>query len=426
MKLIYTVVVALCSLASFAQQSILITNVTIHTATGTVISDGAVGVYDGKISYVGPKSGAGTSYLQIVDGKNGHLYPGFIAPNSTLGLVEIDAVRATRDANETGEFNPNIRSIIAYNAESDITTTAVSNGVLMAQITPRGGTISGSSSIVKLRGWNWEDAAYKTEDGIHLNWPMPYEFRGWWAEPGGVSKSKQYEEQYRQMLSFLKDAKAYNLTNKAALNDLRFSSMKGLFTGEKTLYIHASLVRQLREAIQLKKELGIPKMVLVGAGDAFMLADELRENNIPVILERVHSLPTRAEDDIDLPYKLPYLLHKAGVLVCLNNEGDMEQAGVRNLPFYAGTASAYGLTKEEALQTLTLNTAKILGIDATCGSIEVGKDATLFISTGDALDIRTNNVTMALIKGVEISLNTRQKDLYQLYKNKYENNSSKP
>lgn len=424
MKLIYTAVAMMIGMAASAQ-NILITNVTIHTGTGTVINDGAVGVKGGKISYVGPKGGAGSSYDSTLDGKNGHLYPGFIAPNSTLGLVEIEAIRATRDAGETGEFNPNVRSLIAYNAESDVTTTAVSNGVLYAQITPRGGVVSGVSSVVHLRAWNWEDAAYKTDEGVHLNWPMPYEFQGWWAEPGGVSKSKEYDEQYRSLLSFLKDAKAYNLNKGNNLNDLRYKSMKGIFDGTQTLFVHAGMIRQMREAMQLKKDLGIKKMVFVGASDAFQIADELKENNIPVILERVHSLPARAEDDIDLSYKLPYLLHKAGLLVALNNEGDMEQAGVRNLPFYAGTAATYGLSKEEALQMITLNSAKILGIDGTCGSIEQGKDASFVLSTGDALDMKTNNITHAFLKGSEISLSTRQKDLYQLYKKKYEDQKAK-
>lgn len=422
MKSIYSFVAILLANAAFAQQSTLINHVTIHTGTGTVITDGAVGVKDGKITYVGPQSSAGTGYAETIDGQNGHLYPGFIAPNSTLGLIEIESIRATRDANETGEFNPNVRSIIAYNAESDVTATAVTNGVLMAQITPRGGRISGSSSVVKLRGWNWEDAAYRKDDGIHLNWPMPYEFSGWWAEPGGVSKSKRYEDEYREMVSFLKRAKAYN-GGESKLNDLRYGAMKKLYSGEATLYVHADMVRQMREAMQLKKDLGIKKMVFVGAADAHLIADELKANEIPVILQRLHSLPANAEDDIDLPYKMPYLLHKAGVLFCLNNEGDMEQAGVRNLPFYAGTAAAYGLTKEEALQTITLNAAKILGVDATCGSIESGKDATFFISTGDALDMRTNNPTHAWIKGDKLDLDNRQRELYRKYKVKYLGNS---
>ncbi|MES2627642.1 MAG: amidohydrolase family protein [Bacteroidota bacterium] len=419
MKLLYILVATLAGFSALGQQSLLITNVTVHTATGTVVDNGAVGIKDGKITFVGPASASGSDFNRIIDGQKGHLYPGFIAPNSTLGLIEIEAIRATRDANETGDFNPNVRALVAYNAESDVTATAVSNGVLMAQITPRGGVVSGVSSVVQLRAWNWEDAAYKTNDGVHLNWPMPYEFKGWWAEPGGVSRSKEYDEQYRKLVSFLKDARAYNLNNKNSLNDLRFGSMKGIFTSEQTLYVHAALVRQMREAIQLKKDLGIARMVIVGGADSWQITDELRDNNVAVMVERIHGLPMRAEDDIDLLYKLPFLLQKAGVMFCLNNEGDMEQAGVRNLGFYAGTAAAYGLSKEQALQSITANTAKILGLQ-NCGTLETGKDATLFLSTGDALDMRTNNVTLALIKGNEVNLNNRQKDLYNQYKTKYE------
>jgi len=410
-NLIYSLAL-LSSLTAYSQKT-LINHVTIHTGTGRVIENGAVGIENGKISYVGNSPGSTQGYEHLIDGQQAHLYPGIIAPNSTLGLVEIEAVRATRDAYEIGEFNPNVRSLIAYNAESDVTATAVTNGVLMAQISPRGGRISGSSSIVQFKAWNWEDAAYVKDDGIHLEWPSAYS----WSR-NGLSKSKNYEDQYREMVHFLELAKAYN-QEASPLNDLRLAAMKGIFAGTQTLYVHAYAVKELREAIQLKKTLDIPKMVLVGAYDAIQIVDELKANNIPVILQRVHSLPARAEDDVDLPYKLPFLLHKAGILVALNNEGDMEQAGVRNLPFYAGTAAAYGLSKEEALQTITINTAKILGIDSRCGSVEVGKDATLFISSGDALDMRSNNLTHAWIKGESVNLSNRQMELYQKYKDKY-------
>jgi imidazolonepropionase-like amidohydrolase len=418
-RFITTLGAIVLALFAGAQQSTLITNVTVHTGTGTVIENGAVGVKDGKITYVGPAAGAGTSYGTTYDGQQGHLYPGFIAPNSTLGLVEIEAVRATRDIEETGTFNPNARALVAYNAESEITPTVVSNGVLMAQITPRGGRVSGLSSVVQLRAWNWEDASYRADDGLHVNWPAPYEFKGWWAEPGGIERSKQYEKDYSELLAFFKQGKAYGQPNESRVNDLRNAALKGVFRGTQTLYVHAGQVRQIREAIQFKKDLGIPRLVIVGGTDSYLVADELRDNNIPVIIERLHSLPVRPEDDVDQPYKLPKQLKSAGVLFCLNNEGDQEQSHVRNLPFLAGTAAAYGLTKEEALQSITLNAAKILGIDKSCGSIEVGKDATLFVSTGDALDMRTNNVVKAWILGRDIDLNTRQKELYNRYKAKY-------
>jgi imidazolonepropionase-like amidohydrolase len=161
-------------------------------------------------------------------------------------------------------------------------------------------------------------------------------------------------------------------------------------------------------------------MVVVGGYDAWMVADMLKENNVSVILKRVHSLPQRQEDDVYLPYKLPHMLFDAGVLFCLENSGDMEAMGTRNLPFYAGTAAAYGIDKEEALKLITLNTAKILGIDKTTGSLEEGKDATLFISNGDALDMRTNDVTSAYIQGRDIDVDNHQKKLYRKYSGKYE------
>jgi imidazolonepropionase-like amidohydrolase len=150
-----------------------------------------------------------------------------------------------------------------------------------------------------------------------------------------------------------------------------------------------------------------------------MVTDLLKENNVSVMVGRVHELPDRIDDDVDQPFKLPALLHKAGVLFCLNNEGDMEAMGARNLPFMAGTTAAYGLTKEEALMSVTLNTAKILGIEKTTGSLETGKDANLFISSGDALDMKSNNVEKAFVKGKSIDLDNEQKALYEKYKKKY-------
>ena len=160
-------------------------------------------------------------------------------------------------------------------------------------------------------------------------------------------------------------------------------------------------------------------MVIVGGYDSWMITDMLKENDVAIVLRRVHGLPERQEDDVNLPFKLPKMLHDAGVLVCLENSGDMEAMGTRNLPFYAGTAAAYGIEKETALQLITLNTAKILGIDKTCGSLEVGKDATLFISEGDALDMRTNKVISAFIQGRSLDLDNHQEKLYRKYSKKY-------
>jgi imidazolonepropionase-like amidohydrolase len=198
--------------------------------------------------------------------------------------------------------------------------------------------------------------------------------------------------------------------------------MRGLFNGTQTLFIHTNYVKEITDAVYFAKENNISKMVIVGGYDAWMVADMLKDNKVAVILRRVHDLPVSEDDDVYLPYKLPKKMVDAGVLVCLENSGDMEAMGTRNLPFYAGTATAYGLNKEEALMLITLNTAKILGIDSTTGSLEPGKDATLFISTGDALDMKTNNVEQAFIQGRFIDLDNFQKKLYRKYSEKYETN----
>ncbi|MEW6467513.1 MAG: amidohydrolase family protein [Bacteroidota bacterium] len=403
-------------------KSILLSNGTAHIGNGTVIENSYIGFKDGKLVLVADATSSKidpAQYEIIVDAKGKHVYPGLIAPSATIGLIEIGAVRATNDMQETGKYNPNIRALIAYNTDSKIIPTVRTNGVLLAQVCPRGGRISGTSSIMMMDGWNWEDAVLRTDDGIHLNWPNMMSRTGWWAEPGPTTRNKNYDNEMEEMKKFFLDAKAYNEVEKPEETNVRFKAMKGLFSGTQTLYVHANYVKELSEAVFFAQKMGVKKMVIVGGKDSWMITDLLKENNIAVIVNRVHELPDLPEQDIDLPYKLPYLLHKAGVSFCLNNEGDMEQIHTRNLPFMAGTAAAYGLSKEEALMSITLSAAKILGIDKVCGSLEEGKDATLFISTGDALDITTNNVTHAYIQGRAIDLNNEQKELYEMYMKKY-------
>ena len=402
--------------------TVLLWNATAHLGNGEVIETSAIAIKDGKLSLVADATTIKLNpneFDTIINLREKHIYPGFIAPNSTLGLYEIDAVRATRDGNETGEINPNVRSIIAYNTESTITPTVRSNGVLIAQITPRGGLISGSSSVVSLDAWNWEDAVITMDEGIHVNWPVVrrhYHFRQ--SKQGGSDPQKRLDKKLEVLRSFFVKAQAYNKGPHSYI-DLKLKSMGGLFDGSKKLYIHVQGAKGISQAIEFAKELGIPNMVIVGGRESWMVVDKLQKNKIPVILHRIHSLPLNGDDPIDLPYRLPKILHDAGILFCLENSGDMERMGTRNLPFYAGTAAAYGLSKEEAVQSITLNTARILGLEETMGSLDVGKDATLFISTGDALDMRTNNVELAFIKGRVVDLDNHQKVLYRKYRDKY-------
>lgn len=404
------------------EQSILLLGGIAHLGDGTVIENSVIGFEKGKLTMVADARTVRfdkAQFNKVIEITGKHVYPGFIAPNTTLGITEIDAVRATRDFAEVGVFKPHVRSLTAYSTDSKVMTTVRTNGVLLAQITPRSGRISGSSSIVQLDAWNWEDAVVKEDDGIHLNWPKTYFAGGWWAEPGSMKKNDKLENQIIETARFFKEAKAYAGAEDHAEKNIRFEAMGGIFDGSKTLFINTDYVKDITRAVLFCKELKIKKVVIIGGYDAWMVTDMLKENRVSVMLVRTHSLPKRPEDDVDLPYKLPYLLQKAGVAYCLQNAGDMEAMNTRNLPFLAGTAAAYGLTKEEALMSITLNTAKILGIDDKLGSLEVNKDATLFISTGDALDMRTNNVEMAFINGRVLDLSNFQKDLYEKYKGKY-------
>ena len=404
-------------------QPIAIMGATAHIGNGEVIENSLIIFEKGKLTTVADARVVkmDISGMKVVDANGKHVYPGFIIPNSTLGLVEIDAVRASDDEDEIGSINPHVRSLIAYNAESKVVETMRPNGVLIGQITPRGGRISGTSSIVQFDAWNWEDAAIKVNDGIHMNWPSSFTRGRWWrGEDPGLKPNKEYQEQIDEVSDFLKQSKAYAKGSKESKN-LPFEAVQGLFDGTKKLYVHVDDAKGITDAIDFKNKNEIKSMVIVGGYESIEVAEQLKQNNIAVLLQRVHSEPDNEDDDYDQPFKLAKLLTDKGVLVALENSGDMERMNARNLPFLAGTTVAFGLNKEQALQLITLNAAKILGIDDQYGSLEVGKSATLFISDGDALDMRTNQLIHAFIDGREISLDTHQTKLWKRYSNKYKN-----
>lgn len=404
-------------------KSVLIMNGTAHLGNGKVIENSVIGFKNGKIQLVADATLVKidlTSYDIKIDAAGKHIYPGFIAPNSTLGLVEIDAVKASDDEDEIGNFNPNIKSLMAYNSESKVTETVIGNGILMAQITPRGGRISGTSSVVQLDAWSWKEAVIKENDGIHLNFPNTFK-TGRGAENGVIEVNKDYTKQIEELLNFINTAKAYNSVTPNEKNNV-LDAMKELLEGNQTLFIHANDEKQIIDAITVFKENGIQKLVIVGGYEAYKTSDLLLKHGIPVLLKRVHDMPENDDQDYDLPFKMAQILTEKGILVGLENSGDMERMNTRNLPFLAGTCAAFGLDKEVALQLITSNTAKILGIDSFCGTLEVGKDATLFISDGDALDMRTNKLKETYIQGRLIDLNNHQSKLNKIYKEKYNQN----
>ena len=402
-----------------AQKTTLIMGGIAHLGTGEKIENSLIVIRDGKFDLVADASLVRIDpsvFDTVIRAYGKHIYPAFIAPNTTLGITEIDAVRASKDYNEVGSYNPNVRSQIAYNTDSKIIKTVRTNGVLVTQTTPRGGVISGLSSVMYLDGWNWEDATLKADDGIHLNWPSSFNTSGWWAEPGKTSKNKNYDDRVKEIKNYFEIAKSYSKDDSKM--DLELVSIKELFKGTRNLYIHANYAKDIRESVRFFKKIGINNIVIVGGRDALNAISILKENNISIILERVHSLPVNEDAAIDQFYKLPSQLSENNILFCLAYNGDMEAMGTRNLPFAAGTAVAYGLDMEKAIASISLNTSIILGIEKTTGSIEIGKNATFFISSGDALDMRTNNIELSFIKGIPVDLNNHQKELFEKYKNR--------
>lgn len=395
-------------------QAICIIGATAHLGNGQLIENSLVAFDKGKITRVEKAvPGADLSKYLIVDASGKHVYPGLIVPNSTLGLIEIEAIRATRDAADIGQFNPNLRTLIAYNTDSEVIPTIRSQGILLAQPTPDGGLIAGTSSVVQLDAWNWEDAAYAMDIGVHLNWPNRVSFNFFTGE---TTQNERYAEQIRSIEQFLEDAKAYTQTPSPTPANLKLEAMRGLFSKDKKLFVRVNSARDITQAVLLGKKYGF-SMVVVGGRDSWMVSDLLKENHVSVILGKTHSLPTRDDDDVDLPFKVPALLSQAGVLFCFG--GDEGWWDNRNLAYQAGHAVGYGLSKENAIEALTLNTAKILGIDSRTGSLEAGKDANLFISEGDVLDMRTGKVSRAFIQGRDIDLDNKQKVLYRKFKEKY-------
>ena len=402
---------------------VLIYNAFIHIGDGNTIQNGFVSFDNGKITDVSSEdldleSGTYNNFLKI-NANGSHLYPGLILPNSKVGLEDISAVRATVDHTEVGELNSNIRSLIAFNTDSEVISTFRYNGILLSQVVPDGSFVTGNSSIMMMEGWNWEDAAYKIDDGMHVKWPRKTYPPSRWSGQTSFRDNPNYKSSVDMINKFLIDSRSYfNLNgdeNKEV--NLKLEAMVDVFNGKKKIYLHVGSREQIIESVQMFQKHGINDLVLVGANDALYAIDFILENDLPVLLNNLHRVPSRNHEDVDLPYKLPYLLQKEGVLVGLTASGSLHSQ--RNLPFLAGTAAGYGLGKEEALKLITSNNAKILGIDNVTGTITIGKDANIIISKGDILDMKSSVIEYAFITGRKVNLDGKQQILYDRFKRKY-------
>ena len=403
---------------------ILLMNATIHPVSADEIQRGAILFEKGIITAIGRRVTNLPDNTETIDLLGKHVYPGMIAAASVIGLTEIGAVAVTRDFSERGEVNPNVRAEVAYHPDSEIIPVTRSNGVLLAHSCPTGGLISGTSAVMMLDGWTWETSTLKAPAGLHINWPNMGAVRSRYFRITEEEASKRREETLKKLDATFEEAQRYLVAKEAANQsgrieletDLRWEAMLPVLRREVPVFMHASEVRQIESAVEWANRQNV-KMVIVGGYDAWRVADLLKKYEIPVIYETVNSLPRRRWEDFDTPFTGPVKLYEAGVKYCISM-GTGGASNHRNTPYEASKAASYGLPKDEALKSVTLYAAEVLGIADKAGSLEKGKDATLMITDGDPLEI-TTQVAQVYIQGKKIDMSDRHKILYDKYKEKY-------
>ncbi len=391
---------------------IAIVNAMVHTASGAPIERGSVLFADGKITAIG-KSIDVPDDAQQIDGTGKHVYPGLFDAYTQLGLVEIAAVRATRDSRETGTINPNVEAHKAVNPDSELIPVARSNGVLLALTAPVGGRISGQSSVIQLDGWTWEDLTLAPRVAMHVSWPRVQSIRTLFQ--ADVDEQVERRSKLIQRLGqVIEDARAYHKarsTDAQHPHDTRWEAMEALLAGRQPLVVEVDELQAIQEVVSFAQRHKL-RLIILGGYDAELAAPLLKKHEIPVIIAAVYRLPQRRSDPFDAAYTLPDRLRRAGVKYCIAGADSAPNA--RNLPYHAATAAAYGLPHSEAIRAITLYPAQILGIADRVGSLEVAKDATLLIADGDILETPTQ-VEQAFVQGRKVDLNDRHKRLYRKY-----------
>lgn len=407
---------------------LLITGATLHTVSGAAIPNGRMLIDKGRIVAIGDANAvpdqSGATVVKL-DGK--HVYPGLIAANSTMGLSEVSGVRATIDTAEAGTLNPNSRALVAVNADSELIPVARANGVLAALTVPNvavGGLIAGTSALIQLDGWQWEEMGLQPEVGMHVFLPS-MRLNAALYPTLAASRLEEMRKVSAQRIKALEDAfvsaAAYDRAKSGGITqptDTRWEAMRPVISGKRPVFMHADELPQIRYALAFAERFNI-KLILVGGLDAGHVADLLRERNVPVIIAGVHRLPLRRGDPVDTPFRLASVLANAGVKFCIARiGGTFAAAHERDLPYEAGTAAANGLAREEALRAITLYPAQILGVADKLGSLEAGKLANFYITDGDPLGVSTK-VERVYIQGRELPLFDRQTQLRDKYEEKY-------
>lgn len=406
--------------------AISIVHATVHTVSGATIPDGTVSFRQGRIVEVG----AGLAPLPdatVVEARGLHLYPGFVDAETGVGLIEIGSVSGSVDLSEAGAINPQVNTAIAVNPDSELIPVTRANGLTHVLSVPEGGLVSGSSALIRLAGWTWEDLVAASPVAMHVRWPrfriLRRSFFG--TPPSEEEQKKEREESLEKIRKLFEDARAYRRAREAASRgggradfDATLEAMRPVLDGTLPVVVHADEIRQIKSALEWAEREGV-RLVMAGGGDLWRVADTLRERQIPVIVESVLTLPEREDEPYDAAYTLPAKLHAAGVRFCIASAGGgFGSANTRNLPYHAAMAAAFGLPREEALKAITLYPAEILGAGGDLGSIEPGKSASLILTDGDPLEIRTR-VTAAWIDGRPVALeDNRHERLYRKYRDR--------
>ena len=396
---------------------IVLTGATVHPVSGPAIEGATLVLDKGKIVAIG-KEVEVPEGAEVVDVKGKRIYPGLFDANTEMGLVEIKSVRATIDLRETGIFNPNVRAIVAVNPDSEAIPVTRSNGVLLALAAPHGDFVAGRSAVIALDGWTWEDMAVKPDAGLHVIWPNLRAGRQ--PDEDEDQPKLKADEVVDKLHDLLDDARAYAASRKADAKyplDARLQSLQDVLSRKLPLIVRADHVRQIRAAVAFCEHERL-KLIILGGYDAADCADLLKKYDVPVIVGGVYRLPQRQGDAYDAAYTLPERLRQAGVRFCISCTDRHGASSVRNLPYHAATAAAYGLPADEALKSITLYPAQIFGISNRVGSLEVGKDATIIVTNGDPLETPTQ-VEAAYIQGRKVDLNDRHKRLWHKYEEKY-------
>ncbi len=400
------------------RQPIALVSATVHPVTSEAIESATIVIDDGKIVDLGVNVGIPSGAMEIdLEGK--HVYPGLIESHSYLGLTEVGAVDVTNDYSERGDINPSVRAEVAINPESEHIPVARANGIALAVAAPRGGLIAGRSALIMTDGWTWKEMTLKAPLSMMVNWPDMRMY------DDDDEASKQQRDRTKKQIETLdraiEDARAYLIAAGAPKTDARFSktdvrweAMIPVLGGHLPVWIRAESLLEIESAISWADRHKL-RAVLVGGGEAWHYIDLLKQRDIPVVVTSVLSLPSRRDADFDEPFTLPLRLYQAGVKFCIASGG---ASGIRNLPYHAAKAAAYGLPKDEALKAVTLYPAQIMGVADRVGSLEKGKDATLIVTDGDPLEI-TTRVDELFIQGRRIDLANKHRRLYDKYRQRY-------